>query len=233
MKRQLILAASIALTLILVGSAVLAANFWTSTSVHKTITINTAPILDGAIRSVESFSDYGFWTVPTDFPENYDDVRDNSFLVGINNTNVAGDVNITISATGVPPGMVVTAKMGYAAYYYWMNPFDYQESHIDLFFENETSIGAYVDTYDGVTTDSVWANLNMSNYLFPTLTLDTPYTIPAAHVAAATLSPVLEQSSSVSNINYCNGLWLQFQFDTSGVSDGTYNIGVTVSLDPA
>jgi hypothetical protein len=233
MNRRLILAASIVLSVLLIATA-LAANFWTSTSVHKTITVSTVSNLDGAIISVESFNNYNTRTVPINFPENHSDVRDNSFLVGINNTNIAGDINITISATGVPPGMVVTAKMGYAAYWTWINGFDYPESNIVIFFENETGLGAYSDSYDGITQSTIWQPLNMSAYPYASLALDVPYTIPAAHVPAATLdSSVPLQSNTSHTFDKCNGLWLQFQFDTSSVSDGTYDIYVTVSLDPA
>ena len=130
--------------------------------------------------------------------------------------------------------MVVTAKMGYAAYWNWISGFDYQESHIAIFFENETGLGAYTDDYDGFNYENIWHPLNMSAFPYVSFALDAPYTIPATHVPAATLdSSVPQQSDSFFSFDKCNGLWLQFQFDTSGVSDGTYDIYVTVSLDPA
>lgn len=231
MRRKWLLVSAISLMLIL-NVSVLAVIYWTSTSVHKTITISTAPYLGGAIISVESFNDYNTRTVPIDFPENHSDVRDNSFLVGINNTNISDDINITISATGVPQGMVITAKMAYAAYWTYLNGFDYTESHVYLFFENETGRGAYYDSYDGLDYTTIWYNQNMTEYT--TLALDVPYTIPAAHVPAATLnSSVPLQPDAIPSFSKCNGLWLQFQFDTSGVSDGTYDIDVTVSFSTA
>lgn len=232
MRRKIILVSAIALVLILSMSA-LAVVLWTSSSVHKTITVTGTPNLDGAIISVSSFVDYVNRTVPTEFPEGFGDVRDNSFLVGINTTNFIDDINITISATGVPEGMNVSAKMGYAAYWGWFGTWG-PEERIYLFFENETGLMAYQTTWlNDVDFIMEYQNISMSDYPFVDLALDVPYTIPAAHVPATFLNSTIPQESPAESFDYCNGLWLQFQFDTTNTNLGTYEIDVTVTLGTA
>ncbi|MEJ2272715.1 MAG: hypothetical protein P8X91_09645 [Candidatus Bathyarchaeota archaeon] len=41
------------------------------------------------------------------------------------------------------------------------------------------------------------------------------------------------QESPTVSFDYCNGLWLQFQFDTTNTNLGTYEIDVTVTLGTA
>lgn len=212
------------LLLVVLIPSVFAIVYYTSSAIHKSITING---IDGAIINVVSFDDYDLRTVPIDFLDGYADVRQDSFLIGIEDTNIAGDVQITISASGVPVDMVVTTKMAYATYFKYETG-TYTERKIVLFNEAETDLGfAYRDIQ---SEPDMWNTPDLSTAT--DLALDVPYVIPSVHVPSATLdASVPTLGAPIYTFDNCNGIWLQFTFDTSAMTNwGSYDIYVTVTL---
>lgn len=209
----------VVLGLILAG-AVLGAIYWTSTEVTKHVAF-TIEGLDGVIINIASFADYGLKTVPENLDIAYGDSRDNSFVVCVEDTNIDGDLLLTIEAIGTD-GVVVSAKMA------WMTLY------------STATQGDRISVFD----DSGVFNVNNYIYQSPTyatvdfspmrsIAVDGSITIPNADLGKVTYHTVALPDDTNPVFTDCNGLWLQFTFDTSDITDWgsySYDISITVSL---
>jgi len=198
--------------------------YWTSTIVTKHIELHVEGI-DGLIIDTDAFANYGLKTVPTSM-NGFGDVRDDSFLVAVADINIDGDMSLSIEATGIPEGMVITAKMAWALYY---KDLAGTSGYIQLF----NDAGTKQQAYKGNTDE--WFNV-----VFTTMrTVEVngaPTTILSTEIPRVTYNATRKLDATGIIPANCNGLWLRFNFDTSAITemgDYVYDIGITVSLGEA
>lgn len=221
MNRTKKLSASIILIAALLVTTVSAVTMWTSNPITKTINLEG---LDGAIISVSAFGNYAAKTEPTDFNTEYTDIRQDSFIVAVQDMNIDGDLTLAIQVAGVPEGVTVSAKMAFLCLY------NYDGSASQVIKVFNPSGGAGVTAYEKVSDTETWSVVDFSGMS------NVPVNSGVATITNGDIAKTMYQTQSFTTtspptVDDCNGVWIQLSFDTSGATVyGSFETITTVTL---